>query len=140
MSAGGEAPAGIVAGVVSPVPAEVVLARLSPDERVWLDQLAAGLLELLGDRLADLRLFGSKVRGDWHDESDIDVLVLVHGLDWDTWLAVIDLAALVSPWFGPVVEDYDRYHEPRSRARGFYKELRVESVKLPWPGRVLEQL
>jgi hypothetical protein len=37
------------------------------------DQLRARF----GDRLSDLRLFGSKVRGDDHDESDIDLLVLL---------------------------------------------------------------
>ena len=30
-----------------------------------------------GDRVSEIRLYGSAARGDWTDESDIDVLVLL---------------------------------------------------------------
>lgn len=116
--------------MVSPIPAEVVLARLTPEVRGWLHELRIALPDLLGERLADLRLFGSQARGDTHEESDIDVLILVHDLDWDTWVAVTDLTRSISQWFSPSVNDYERYHAPFSRAGGFYKELRKDSVKL----------
>ena len=35
------------------------------------------LTEILGDKLVDVILFGSYVRGDYTDESDIDVLIIV---------------------------------------------------------------
>lgn len=93
-------------------------------------ELRRQLHEMLGPRLRDLRLFGSKVRGDDRDESDIDVLVLVDGLDTDTSSAIIDLAQAVNPMLAPVVEEFEQYHAPISRATGFYKELRKESVQL----------
>lgn len=37
------------------------------------------LKELYGDRFAGLVLYGSMARGDYNDESDIDLLVLLHG-------------------------------------------------------------
>ena len=43
--------------------------------------LASTLRAELPDRLVDLRLFGSLARGDWHEESDVDVAVVVRGLD-----------------------------------------------------------
>lgn len=77
-----------------------------------------------------MRIFGSKVRGDAHDESDIDVLVLVDGADTPTRHAIADLAVEISPWLSPVVYDFERYHAPVSRASGFYEEMRRESVRL----------
>ncbi len=60
--------------MVSPVPAEEVLARLDPAERGWVEEFRTAVRARYGARVRDLRLFGSKVRGDDHDESDIDVL------------------------------------------------------------------
>lgn len=85
---------------------------------------------MLGPRVRDLRLFGSKARGDDHDESDIDVLVLIDGPDEPTTRAITDTADAISPWLAPVVVGYDRYHAPASRATGFYDELRRDSIRL----------
>jgi len=116
--------------VVSSLDPAVVLARVAQDERLWIEELRDRLSGQLGDRLRDLRLFGSKARGDGGSESDIDLLVLVEGLDTGTHEAILDLAMSISPWLAPHVFDFDRYHEPVSRASGFYKELRRESVRL----------
>lgn len=95
-----------------------------------MDEFRSRLREMLGPRLRDLRIYGSKVRGTSDPESDIDLLVLVEALDPATWGEVVDLALSVSPVLSPHVDDYDGYHEPRSRASGFYKEIRRESVRL----------
>lgn len=116
--------------MVADIPARTVLGRLSPDERQWVTELAEQLRSLLGSRLRDLRLFGSKVRGDDHEESDIDLLVLVDGDDSPTWQAVSDLAHAISPSLAPTVVDFEHYHSPASRATSFYEELRRESVRL----------
>ncbi len=110
--------------------AEEALARLAPEERRWVETFRDRLRHLLGSRLRDLRLFGSKVRGDDHDESDIDLLVLVDGLDEETRMSVVDLASSISAWLSPAIVDFERYHAPMSRASGFYEEMRKESVHL----------
>ena len=114
----------------SDVPAEVVLARLSLEVREWVEAFRDGVREKLGPRLKDLRIFGSRVRGEEHEESDVDLLVLVEDLDYDTRREVVDLAHSISPWLSAVVLDFERYHLPKSRATGFYKEMRKESVRL----------
>jgi predicted nucleotidyltransferase len=43
--------------------------------------VTAELSKELGDNLVKLYLFGSKARGDFHDDSDIDLLVIVNRLD-----------------------------------------------------------
>lgn len=110
--------------------AEVALARLRPEERAWVEEFRDSARDMLGPRLRDMRLFGSKVRGDDHPESDIDLLVLVEDLDSDRRTAVVGLASSISTWLRPVVVDFDRYHSPSSRATGFYREMRKESVRL----------
>ena len=88
------------------------------------------LRALLGERLRDLRLFGSEARGEGSAESDIDLLVLVDGLDEEMRRAILDMAHVISPWLSPVIEGYERYHAPRSRATGIYRAIREESVRL----------
>lgn len=48
--------------------------------RPALEAYAGRLRALFGDRLRELRLFGSYARGEAHEDSDVDVLVLVDGL------------------------------------------------------------
>lgn len=116
--------------MVSSLRATDVLARLEPDERRSVESLRDRLRTELGPRLKDLRIFGSKVRGDDHDESDIDILVLIEDLDWDTRKRIIAISSAVSTWLAPVIWDFEGYHSPVSRASGFYKEMRKESVRL----------
>ena len=123
-------PLGTISSVVSTVVAEEVLARLDPTERRWIELFRDGVRARWGSRVRDMRLYGSKVRGDDHDESDIDVLVLVQDNDRETSDAVWELAWSITTWLSPMVLDFDRYHEPISRASGFYEEMRRESVRL----------
>lgn len=116
--------------VASVKSSEEALARLGPRQRRWVEEFRDRLRASLGDRLRDLRLFGSHARGEANTESDIDLLVLVDGFDEETWRSVIDMAHAISPWLSPMIEDFERYHAPRSRATGIYQDIRRESVRL----------
>ncbi len=48
-----------------------------PDEQQWLEELRDTILAQYQDAVQRVVLFGSKARGDWHEESDVDVLVIV---------------------------------------------------------------
>src|SRR5947208_2293994 len=104
--------------MVSELAADVALAQLTPEDRALVEEFRERVRELLGPRLRDLRLFGSKVRGDDHDESDVDFLVLVQDLDRETWQAVVDLAYSIRgpSALSPHIRDCDDYHAPKSRA------------------------
>ncbi len=52
---------------------------LPTDLQSLLADLRAALEDVYGDRLARLVLYGSQARGDTHEESDVDVLVVLHG-------------------------------------------------------------
>lgn len=116
--------------MVSSRTAEEVLAGLHPRERRWVEEFRDEVRTRFGDRVRDLRLFGSKVRGEDHPESDIDLLVLVDPYDADVGRGIVEMAHEISPWLAPMVRDFDRYHAPASRATGIYEEIRRESVRL----------
>ena len=50
---------------------------LLPDERTWLDRYREAIRKECPDAVRDLLIYGSKARGDAHEDSDIDMLVIV---------------------------------------------------------------
>ncbi|MCK4905872.1 nucleotidyltransferase domain-containing protein [bacterium] len=50
---------------------------LNQKEKLGLDKFSQGLRELLGNNLISLILFGSKIKGNYTQDSDIDLLVVV---------------------------------------------------------------
>ena len=65
---------------------------LSTEEKSALKHFKAGLSQALGAQLIELKLFGSKARGDDIPNSDIDVLVIVSSGDWHIRNKVYDVA------------------------------------------------
>lgn len=55
--------------------------------------LKSALNTRLGSSLEKLVMFGSRARGDYDEESDIDIAVIVHGLDRKLKREVINLVA-----------------------------------------------
>lgn len=53
------------------------LKYLSAKERRAVRELCKGLREALGEYIVSIRLYGSKIRGDFTEESDIDMLVVL---------------------------------------------------------------
>lgn len=55
---------------------------ITTTEKRALRQFKKGLLDTFGDRVVSVHLFGSKARGDATEESDTDVLVILHDALW----------------------------------------------------------
>jgi len=66
--------------------------NLSPAETAALDRFRSFLARSLGDRLHALVLFGSRARGEGHEDSDLDVLVLVAQPSREERARIIDQA------------------------------------------------
>jgi predicted nucleotidyltransferase len=78
-----------------------VLTYLTPNERAALDEFVRRLRTKYADQVVLVRLFGSKARGDFGAESDVDVLVVMKGDDrWLYWNAIVDTTA-------DILLDYD---------------------------------
>ena len=57
-------------------------AKLSKKERKALKMFKVALVESLGSRFVEARLFGSKARGDCRRDSDIDVAIIIRAGNW----------------------------------------------------------
>ena len=65
---------------------------LTVKEKSVIRQFKAAVEQSLGRRFIELKLFGSKARGDDRPDSDIDVLVIVTDDDWHICDTVYDIA------------------------------------------------
>src|SRR5262245_15634562 len=71
------------------------LSHLTSNERAGLAAFINHLHQAYGANLLRVMLFGSKARGDFNDQSDLDVLVVVRmsGDDyWQHWRRIVDMA------------------------------------------------
>ena len=72
-----------------------VLQHLTENERAALNAFVARLRQCYRDDILRVVLFGSKSRGDFNAESDLDVLVVVRFHDedyWEHWKQITDIA------------------------------------------------
>ena len=100
------------------------LSHLTPNERAGLAAFINHLHQDYGANLLRVILFGSKARGDFDDQSDLDVLVVVRmsGEDyWQHWHRIVDMAWEVELAYGLVISsiiknapDYTKMCEHRS--------------------------
>ena len=102
-----------------------------------LGRLRAALQARFGGRLRELVLYGSYARGQAHDESDVDVLVVVDGLTEAERREVFDLAydadaAEREAWVGlsTLVYSADQVAELRARERLLLLDIDREGVRI----------
>jgi predicted nucleotidyltransferase len=99
-----------------------------------LEELAASLRRRYGAALLDLRLFGSVARGESHEDSDVDVAVVLDRVDWKTQCDVINLAADIGLATGlllsPTVYDRATWDKHRRQERPLVMDILREGVPL----------
>jgi predicted nucleotidyltransferase len=72
------------------------LKHLAPNEWAALDALVDRLHRHYGDDLLRVVLFGSKARGDFDEESDLDVLIIINMPQadyWRRWREIVRIAS-----------------------------------------------
>ncbi len=65
----------------------------TPDEERAIKELTNSLNNLLGEQLVKLALFGSRARGDYDRESDIDIAIIVRGLTRELKDQILNMVA-----------------------------------------------
>lgn len=104
--------------------------NLTRDESTALSELKEALVRDFP--LVELRLFGSKARGDSDPESDIDVLVVLEDMSWDIEKAVSRLCFNINIEHGvllvPVLYSRADYESELTRVTPFYQNVRTEGV------------
>ncbi len=96
---------------------------------------AQGVREHLGGRCRRVRLFGSAARGDWTDDSDVDVLVLLDEVRVEDrrWLSrcAYDIGLAESGiLLQPIPMAERQFDELRSRERRFAQDVEREGIEL----------
>lgn len=84
--------------------------------------------------LVSARLFGSKARGTSDPESDVDVLFVLEGLDWEAERAVYEICFHAGlehdTLLAPVVMSREEAESPLTKATPFYQTVEREGVTL----------
>ena len=95
-----------------------------------IDSFAEDVVDALGDRVSEVRLFGSYARGDELPGSDIDVLVVLEDRREGDQAEILDIASNYfwshDVFFSPKVISSDDLEE-RS-GYGFFREIDDEGV------------
>ena len=105
---------------------------LRRDERDALARFVTFVRQRFGTRVRDLRLFGSRARGEGHEHSDLDVLVVVdalafqEGRDACTGDIMTDLDVRVSPFLLAT----EHWQSLIDRERLIAREIERDGVRL----------
>jgi len=92
------------------------------------------LTRLLDDRSFKLILFGSKARGDFDDNSDLDLAIIVNGLDHPLKLAIFDVIADAElehlKTLSALVLSSEDFQRLKSRERRIALDIEREGIEL----------
>jgi uncharacterized protein len=100
------------------------LKYLTSKERDAVEALVQRLKRIYGAQLLKVMLYGSKARGNFDEESDIDLLIVAKFPDkdyWQHWRRIIDEA-------GDVDLEYDVVISPLIRNENGYDQMRRYDV------------
>ena len=107
---------------------------LSDTERQVLGGLKSDLERYFGSRLRKAVLFGSKARGDAVPESDIDVAIVINGLDRDSKREIFDHVADLEIKYLQAVSllafSTEQFDDLLRRERRIALDIEVEGIPL----------
>jgi predicted nucleotidyltransferase len=81
----------------------VELKYLTEEEKKAVGEIKERILSIPGIKLRGFYLFGSKARGDYDPESDVDLAIIVDGLDRKTKRKIIDIVSEIETKYIVVV-------------------------------------
>ena len=97
-------------------------------------RFAKELRRRYGTAVLDVRLFGSFARAEAHEDSDVDVAVVLDRADWNTRRDVIDLATDVGLpsdlLISPTIFDRETYERWREQERPLVMDIERDGVPL----------
>lgn len=106
----------------------------APLARTVVAELARELRQRYGQAVREVRLFGSFARGGAHEDSDVDVDVVLDHADFDTRRKLIDLATEVGLphdlLLSPTVFDRETYERWRAQERPLVMDIERDGVPL----------
>jgi len=108
--------------------------RLSLNEEKAVNAFVQQLQSRFDQDVIDVRLFGSKARGQAGPDSDLDILILVARPDYDLKHAILWLAAEISLAYdvllSPRVVPSKAWQEMAQSETLFYRDIHAEGIPL----------
>ena len=101
-----------------------VVYSLTPQEEKAVLAFKDRLLKEFGDRVVDLRLFGSRARGEGDEESDLDLLVLLKDDAAPRRSRIFEIAA-------DILLEHEIDVSPLAMTEGHFEELKRRERLLP---------
>ena len=107
---------------------------LHPEEQTWLDEYRKALMDRQPGVVARMLVYGSKARGDAHDESDIDVLLIVknEAADLKRVLRRIGYRLSATSYAVPSILAYtqEEWEQRKNFGSTFFKTVEREAVRV----------
>jgi len=111
-----------------------MIGKLNEIEEKALKEFKEILVKRFGEKVRTVRLFGSKVKGGFRRESDIDLLVLMKevALDEKDWIidASFDLLLKYNVLISPIVIAEKRYQNLLRLQTAFVRNVAREGIDL----------
>ena len=85
------------------------------------------LRSILGDKLTKIIVYGSYARGDFRENSDIDIMILVKMSDEEIYDLAFEFEINTGIEFSPIIKNEDQY-EYWIDTLPFYRNVRDEGV------------
>ena len=110
------------------------LKHLEPQERKALMDLVACLQQRFSHTICHVLVFGSKVRGNSDDESEIDLLIVVDKYSWALETEITRLTTQIDCVHKVVLSDHvisnERFMQMNARREPLYRSLEAEGIDL----------
>jgi hypothetical protein len=110
------------------------LEHLTKEERKAVADIKRRVLMLVGDRLKGFSIFGSKARGDYDDESDLDLAILVDELSQkekrEIIDAIVDFEVRYLVVVSPLILSTASFDGLKTRERRIAMDIEVEGIPL----------
>jgi predicted nucleotidyltransferase len=108
--------------------------HLHLNEKEAIATVVTMLFQTLNNNLVDLYLFGSKSRGDFHADSDIDLLVIVNKLDpasrWQVRATAADCSLQYDVLFNTHIIDKARWDHLAQHQDTLWREVQRDGISL----------
>lgn len=111
------------------------LKHLAPNELKAIKRLKSLLGKKYGQRIKEIKIFGSKARGDYETDSDIDVFIVFNeDIDWCFEREVSDLVYNIDleydVLFNLIIYSKRRLGEKRIESLPFIRNVKREGIRI----------
>ncbi|MBU2599097.1 UDP-2,4-diacetamido-2,4,6-trideoxy-beta-L-altropyranose hydrolase [bacterium] len=108
--------------------------RFNSKEKKVIRVFAERIKNNIGDNITSLGLFGSKARGDFQEDSDIDILIVLKEKSLESKKRIFDIMFEVDPYYdlkiSPRIMSLYEYQKNKDMGSPFIKRLEKEGIKL----------